>query len=231
MTRSIAFVNPAGGSGKTSSALGVASMLVDLGQQVLAVDLDPQAGLTRALGIDPETIALSLFDVLVHGVAVTDAMIDTDAGLDLLPSALELSGAEPTLVTRAGRELLLHGLLEAVAEDYDWVVIDCASSVGLLTINALSMAEAVALPMRELSARAVGQVLESVDEIRRFVNPQLVLMGALPIGYDGATVNALHAAVGAAFGDRLGMLDPIPAPPRAMNAYREFAKLLLRGKA
>jgi chromosome partitioning protein len=229
MARSIAFVNPAGGSGKTSSAFGVASMLVDLGQQVLAIDLDPQAGLTRALGLNPETISPSLFDVLVSGVAVTEAMIDTDVGLDVLPSALELSGAEPTLVTRSGREFLLRGLLEPVATDYDWIVIDCASSAGLLTVNALSMADVVVLPMRELSVRAVGQVLESVDEIRRFVNPALRLLGALPIGYDGATVAALANASRVAFAERLPVLDPIPAPPRAMNAYREFAKSLVRG--
>jgi chromosome partitioning protein len=228
MARTIALANPGGGSGKTSSAIGIASMLVDLGQQVLAVDLDAQAGLTRALGVDPETLSPSLFDVLVRGTAVTEAMIDTDAGLDLLPSTLDLSAAEAGLVTRAGRELLLRTLLEPVAADYDWIVIDAASSMGLLTVNALSLADLVVVPMRGFSARAVGQVLDTTEEIRRFVNPGVVLLGALPVGHDAATAETLRSALALAFGERLPVLDPIPEPPRALNAYRELVKELLR---
>lgn len=218
MARVLAIANPSSRSGKTSSALGLATMLVDLGQQVLAVDLDAQAALTRALGVDAETLETSLFDVLVHGATALSAMVDTDAGVDLLPAALELSGADAILVTRAGREQLLHHALAPVIDDYDWVVIDCASSMGLLTQNALGMAQHVVIPVREYSARAMAHLLDAAGEIRTYVNPRLSVTGVLPIG-----THLTGSPEGAP------LLPAVPAPPLDLNAFRELAKALVRG--
>lgn len=216
MSRVIAFANPGGKSGKTSSAFGVASMLVDLGQQVLVVDLDPQAPLTRALGIDAETLSCSLFDVLVHGTSVVEAMLDTDLGLDIMPATLELSSIEASLVTRPGREHLLRHALAPIRDEYDWIVVDCASSMGLLTLNALATADLLIVPTRGHSPRALAQLQGMVAEVKAFVNPALDLAGALAVG------TAYDPAVG------LPLLAAIPQPPLALNAYREFAKTLAR---
>ncbi len=216
MPRALVFANPASDSGKTSAALGVASMLVDLGQQVLAIDLDPQASLTRALGIDAETLERSLFDVLVHGHPAVESMLDTDAGLDIMPAALELSSIEASLVSRPGREQLLRNALEPVRSDYDWIVIDCASSLGLLTLNALALADVLVVPTRAPAARAIRQLNVLVDEVRRFVNPSLAVAGVLAIG------SPYRAD------EQLPLLASIPEPPLALNAYRELAKALVR---
>ncbi len=215
MARLLALANPASASGKTSAAVGIASMMVDLGQRVLAVDLDARAHLTRAFAIDAETLSCSLFDVLVRALPVTDAMLDTDAGLDVLPATLELSGAEASLVTRSGREQLLRQALAPVVDDYDWIILDCASALGLLTQNALAAADVVLMPVRQHSPRAEAQLLMSMDEVRRFVNPALDFRGLLAIG--GAGIDA----------SQLPVSMVIPQPPLALNAYREFAKRLL----
>lgn len=217
MTRVLTLANPASDSGKTSAALGIASMLVDLGQQVLAVDLDPQASLTRALGIDAETLTCSLFDVLVQGTPVIEAMLDCDLGLDVMPATLELSSIEASLVTRPGREHLLRNALSSVRDEYDWIVVDCASSMGLLTLNAVAAADLLVVPMRGHSPRALAQLNAMVEEVKRFVNPALEYAGAIAVGaaYDEAA--------------RLPLLATIPQPPLALNAYREFAKALARG--
>lgn len=217
MARVLALANPASDSGKTSATIGIASMLVDLGQQVLVVDLDPQAALTRSLGVDAESLDCSVFDVLALGAPVTAAMVDTDAGVDLLPSAIELSSIEASLVTRPGREQLLRNALMPVREDYDWIVVDCASSLGLLTLNALALADLLVVPVRGHSPRAVAQLTAMADEIRRLVNPGMALAGALALGA-GQPADA-----------ELALLATIPAPPLALNAYREFAKSLTRG--
>ena len=216
MARVLAVANPSSRSGKTSTAFGLATMLCDLGQNVLAVYLDAHASLTRMLGIDAETIETTVYDVLLRGTPVLQAMVDTDAGPDLLPAALELSAAEAALVTRPGREHLLLHALEAVSDDYDWIVIDCASSMGLLTVNALAMADLLVVPVREHSSRALAALMAAVEEIRSFVNPRLTMFGIVPLGA------ALTVQVDAA------VVMTVPAPPLALNAYREIAKLLLQ---
>lgn len=215
MARVLAVANPSSRSGKTSTAVAVTTMFRDLGQSVLAVDLDAQAELTRRLGVDAEIIETSVHEVLLRGVPALEAMVDTETGVDLLPAALELSGAEASLVTRPGREHLLLHALEPVASDYDWIVIDCASSMGLLTVNALAMADALVMPIREHSARALTTLAAATEEIRRFVNPRLTLVGVLPIA--GALPEQGVVPV----------LPTIPPPPLALNAYRELAKWLM----
>lgn len=214
MARVLAIANPSARSGKTSVALGVCTAVAELGHTVLAVDLDAQAALSRVLGVDVEHITCSLFDVLVNGAPALDAMTDTDAGIDLLPAAMELSGIDSLLVTRAGREqLLLHALAGAM-DDYDVIVLDCASSMGLLMQNALAMATDLVIPVREYSPRAIAQLLDSAQELRRFVNPALQVRGVLPIGA------SLEIEIDAP------VLPAVLPPPRAAAAYREFAGAL-----
>lgn len=214
MTRVIALANPQARSGKTSAALGLATALADLGLPVLAVDLDPHAALTRAFGSDPDSLDASLAEVLVEGRPIFDVMRDSDEGVDLVPAALELSGIETMLMTRAGREQLLATALAPAAADYAWVVVDCASSLGLLTTMALAMADIVIIPERTPASRAVGRLLDTVDEIRRLVNPRLGEPRMLPIG-GTAAVDA-----------RVPALPAVPAPPQDLMAYAALARTL-----
>ena len=225
MARVLAVANPRTGSGKTTTVASLGQMLVDLGQSVLVIDLDPQASLTNRLGVDAERITLSLYDVIMLGERAVDAMVDTDARVDLLPAALELSGVEAALVTRSGREQLVKDALRKVREDYDWILVDCASSLGILAQNGLSMADLLLIPMDQYSERATAQLLEAVAEIRKFVNPTIDVFGVLPTNAD--TVTAKQIADAVRRDHDLRVLAPIPTGLRAMNAYRELAKQLL----
>lgn len=216
MTRVVALANPQAGAGKSAAAHGLAVMLADLGQAVLGVDLDAQAGFTRRLGIDPETVPASLYDVLLRGASLVDVMQDSDEGVDLVPAALELSACEAQLVTRPGREQLVRTALSPVLADYDWVVLDCPSDMGLLTHNALAMAQVLLMPTREPSPRAALHLERAAGEVRSFVNPglgpvQVLMLDAAPTWAD------TDAAV----------LARIPGPPLDRNGYRELAKLLM----
>lgn len=227
MARVLAVANPRSGSGKTTTVASLGEMLVDLGQSVLLVDLDPQASLTTRLGVDAERITASLYDVIMLGERAVDAMVDTDARVDLLPAALELSGVEAALVTRSGREQLVQDALRGVRDDYDWIIVDCASSLGILAQNGLSMAELLVIPMDEYSERATAQLMEAVQEIRKFVNPRLEIYGVLPTNADTVQAKQIGDAVKAQH--ELRMLAPIPSGARALNAYRELAKQLING--
>ena len=225
MARVIAVANPRTSSGKTTTVASLGRMLADLGQTVLVVDLDPQATLTQRLGVDAERIEHSLYDVIMLGERAIDAMVDTDALVDLLPAALELSGVEAALVTRSGREQLVKDALRDVRDDYDWIIVDCASSLGILAQNGLSMADLLLIPMDQYSERATAQLLEAVAEIKKFVNPGLEILGVLPTNADTVDAkqiaDAMHAHAG------VPVLAPIPSGNRALNAYRELAKSLL----
>lgn len=224
MTTVVAIANPRSGSGKTTAVASIAGALAEQGAAVLAVDLDPQAALTRRLGIDAEEIDRSLYDVIMLGERAVHAMVDTDANIDLLPAALELSGVEAALVTRSGREQLVRDALREVREDYDWILVDCASSLGILAQNGLSMADWLIIPMQDYSERALEQLLDAVAEIRKFVNPGLQILGVLPSNAD--TVTARQIADDLRRTHDLPLLPAIPSGARAHDAYREVARRL-----
>jgi chromosome partitioning protein len=226
MARIVAVANPRTGSGKTTTVAGLAMQFVELGQSVLVVDLDPQASLTTRFGIDAEQLDASVYDVIMLGTRAIDVMVDTETHVDVLPAALELSGVETALVTRSGRETLVREALRSIRDDYDWIVVDCASSLGILAQNGLSMADDLIIPMDEYSERATAQLLEAVVEIRRFVNPDLRIFGVLPTNADTVTARTIANAVRDAHG--LEVLAPIPHGARANAAYRELAASLLR---
>ena len=192
MTTTLAVANQKGGVAKTTSVASIGAALAELGQRVLLVDLDPQACLTFSLGIDPEDLDLSVHHVLTKGTDAGEVIIATDDGVDLLPATIELARAEADLLTRTGREHVIRAVLEDAAGDYDWVLLDCPPSLGVLTVAALTAADGVLVPLQceTLSHRGVGQLLDTVHDVRRFTNKNLEVWGVLPTLYDGRTTHS-----------------------------------------
>jgi len=190
----VAVANQKGGVAKTTSVASIGAALAELGQSVLLVDLDPQACLTFSLGIDPEDLDLSVHHVLTKGLAPAEVIIETDDGVDLMPATIELARAEADLLTRTGREHVIRGALDDLAgsTSYDWVLLDCPPSLGVLTVAALTAADGVLIPLQceTLSHRGVGQLLDTVHDVRRFTNRDLEVWGVLPTLYDGRTHHA-----------------------------------------
>jgi len=175
MARVIAFANPESRTGKTTSAARLCLELAGRGVTVLAIDADPRAELTRSFGIDPGLLETSLFQVLALGADPVMALHETDFGVDLLPAASELSLAEGLLVTRAGRESVLRAMLASLQDRYETIVIDCPSSLGLIALNALAAADELVIPSAGAQTRGMAALMRSVDEIRQFVNPGLIV--------------------------------------------------------
>ena len=191
MTDVLAVANQKGGVAKTTTvhSLGVAS--AELGRRTLVVDLDPQACLTFSLGFDPDKLESSLHDVFVRRVGVAEVTLPVPgvAGLDLLPATIDLAGSEVHLLTRTGREHVLARALEPVLDQYDLVLIDCPPSLGVLTINGLTAARSVIIPLQceALSHRGVGQLLETIEDVRAFANGDLTVRGVIATMYDERT--------------------------------------------
>ena len=191
-TRVIAVANQKGGVAKTTTVASLGTAFAELGQRVLLVDLDPQACLTFSLGIDPEDLDLSIHHVLTKGLPVTEVMATTEDGVDLVPATIELARAEADLLTRTGREYVIRSMVEDLDGEYDWVLLDCPPSLGVLTVAALTAATGVLIPLQceTLSHRGVGQLLDTVHDVRRFTNRELEVWGVLPTLYDGRTTHA-----------------------------------------
>jgi len=192
VTRTIAVANQKGGVAKTTTVASVGVALAELGRRVLVVDLDPQACLTFSLGVDPDALDLSIHDVFLGRVGAAMAIRPVTDSLDLLPSTIDLTGSEISLHDRAGREYVLRSMLEEVALGYDFILIDCSPSLGVLTINALTAADDVLIPLQceTLSHRGVGQLLDTVADVRRLTNSRLEVLGVLPTLFDGRTTHS-----------------------------------------
>ena len=192
MTRTIAVANQKGGVAKTTTVASLGVALAELGHRVLVVDLDPQACLTFSLGVDPDALELSVHDVLMGRVTASMAVQKTSDGVDLLPSHIDLTGSEIALHERAGREYVLRSALDDLDSRYDFIIIDCSPSLGVLTLNALTAADELLIPLQceTLSHRGVGQLLDTVHEIQRLTNPELRVLGVLPTLFDGRTTHA-----------------------------------------
>ncbi len=189
MTTTLAVANQKGGVAKTTSVASIGAALAELGHSVLLVDLDPQACLTFSLGVDPEDLELSVHHVLTKGVEPGDVILQTEDGVDLLPATIELARAEADLLTRTGREHVIKTAIEDLDDEYDWILLDCPPSLGVLTVAALTAATGVLVPLQceTLSHRGVGQLLDTVHDVRRFTNKKLEVWGVLPTLYDGRT--------------------------------------------
>ena len=190
--RTLAVANQKGGVAKTTTVASLGAALVELGQRVLLVDLDPQACLTFSLGIDPEDLDKSIHQVLLGGVKARDVLVGSDDGPDLLPATIELSTAEVHLAAESGPEQIVRTALRPLAPAYDWIVIDCPPTLGLLTVNGLSAASDVLIPLQceTLAHRGVGQLLDTIHDVQRLTNPGLQVLGVLPTLYDGRTTHA-----------------------------------------
>ena len=211
MTRTIAVANQKGGVAKTTTVASVGVALAELGRRVLVVDLDPQACLTFSLGVDPDALELSIHDVFLERIGAAMAVRPISDSLDLLPSTIDLTGSEVALHDRPGREYVLRSVLDDVKAGYEFILIDCSPSLGVLTINALTASDEVLIPLQceTLSHRGVGQLLDTISDVRRLTNKDLEVLGVLPTLYDGRTTHA--RAVLADVTERFGV--PILEPP------------------
>lgn len=198
MARVLAVANQKGGVAKTTTVQSLGVAMAMAGQRVLLVDLDPQACLTYSFGIDPDSLPVSLHDVLVRREKVADVRIPVGRSggpsLSLVPASIDLAGAEVHLLQRTAREHVLARALEPELAEHDIVLIDCPPSLGVLTINGLTAGEAVLVPLQceALSHRGVGQLLETVDDVREFANARLRVLGVVATMFDGRTRHSRH---------------------------------------
>jgi chromosome partitioning protein len=208
--RTIAVANQKGGVAKTTTVASLGAALAELGLRVLLVDLDAQACLTFSLGLDPDAVELSVHDVLLGRVSAGMAIQHTNDGPDLLPATIELAGCEAMLLTRTGREYTLRLALEEVRPSYDVILLDCAPSLGVLTINALTAADEVLVPLQceTLSHRGVGQLLDTVHDVQRLTNRDLQVMGVLPTLFDSRTTHAREVLADVSTRYGLAVIEP-----------------------
>ena len=189
-TRVFAVANQKGGVGKTTTSVSLSACFAEQGMRSLIVDLDPQANATTAVGIDSRQIDASLYDVLLHDVMMEDIIEPTDfKNLYLAPSNLELAGAEIELVPSMNRERRLKSAVSSVAHDYDVVVIDCPPSLGLLTINGLTAAEEVLVPIQTeyFALEGLGQLIRNINLVKRNLNPNLKISKVILVMFDTRT--------------------------------------------
>jgi chromosome partitioning protein len=191
--RVLALCNQKGGVGKTTTAISLGAALAELGRRVLLVDFDPQGSLSVGLGFNPNDLELSIYNLLMGSDVAADAVIHkTDiAGLDLLPSNIDLSAAEVQLVNEVAREQTLARVLAPVTADYDVVLIDCQPSLGLLTINALTACDGVIIPLEceYFALRGVALLKTTIDKVSERLNPRLRIEGLLGTMYDSRTLH------------------------------------------
>ncbi|MEN9936865.1 MAG: hypothetical protein RLZZ387_3444 [Chloroflexota bacterium] len=190
MARIIALANQKGGVGKTTSTINLGAALAEAGQRVLLVDVDPQASLTDALGIDASALPQSIYDVLTGRLAL-EAILRPVGPLTVAPATIDLAAAEMQLISEFGREQLLGDALAPIASRFDQILIDCPPSLGILTINALTAADEVLVPVEchYMALRGLTQLMQSIEKIQRRTNGRLALLGILPTMYDNRTVH------------------------------------------
>ncbi|MFL5641435.1 MAG: ParA family protein [Chloroflexota bacterium] len=190
MGQTIACANQKGGVGKTTTVVNLGSYLAVAGERVLIIDLDPQGNATSGLGLDRNAIERSVYDAVIDGVRLAELIVAGPIeGLDVIPSAIALAGAEVELAPVEGRERRLRRLLSEVVDRYDYLLIDCPPSLGLLTVNALTAADSVLIPLQceYYALEGLTQLLATLDLIRDHLNPTLVMKGVVLTMFDGRT--------------------------------------------
>ncbi len=184
----IAVANQKGGVAKTTTVHTLGAALAERGLRVLLVDLDPQACLTYSMGADPDSLERSLHDVLVHKTPAAEVAVEI-GGCTLIPATIDLAGAEVHLLSRTGREYALKRAIAEITPDHDITLIDCPPSLGILTICGLTAADEVIIPLQceTLSHRGVGQLLDTIEDVRAYTNESLTVRGVIATMYDGRT--------------------------------------------
>ena len=189
LAKILAIANQKGGVGKTTTSVNLAACLGARGKRVLLVDSDPQGNASSGFGIQKSELPATIYDVLIGGKAVTEALVHTDFSVDVVPANINLAGAEVELVAAISRETRMKKALDAVRDSYDFILIDCPPSLGLLTLNALAAADAVLMPIQcEFYAlEGVAQLMNTIQLVRDNLNPQLAVEGVVMTMYDGRT--------------------------------------------
>ena len=187
--RVIALMNQKGGVGKTTTTVNLGAALAEIGKRVCLIDLDPQAHLTINYGVEPSADVCSLYNMLVEGASFLEAVFKIDENIALVPSSIDLAAAEVELVSVLGRETLLKKRLESAQHDFDFILLDCPPSLGLLTLNALAVADEVIIPMQPhfLALQGVAKLLETVQLVNKRINPKLKVSGIALTMYDSQT--------------------------------------------
>ncbi|CAN5207480.1 sporulation initiation inhibitor protein Soj [soil metagenome] len=247
LPRTVALANQKGGVGKTTTAVNLGACLAELGYRILVCDLDPQANASTGLGINPRNVAASMYDVLLNDLPLEDCVEPSSVrNLFVAPANLDLAGAEIELVPAFSRELRLRRAVEQVVDDYDFVLIDCPPSLGLLTVNGLAAANEVVVPVQceYYALEGLGQLLRNVSLVQKNLNPQLELTAIICVMYDARTKLSSQVVrdVRSHFGDKVchnvvprtirlseapSFGQPIVAfdpTSRGAIAYRELAK-------
>jgi chromosome partitioning protein len=253
MTVVIAIANQKGGVGKTTTAINLGAALVELERRALLVDLDPQSALSGAVGLDSNTLDRSIYNVLVDSrLPIQEVIFSIRPNLDVVPSNIDLAAAEIELISAIGREYILKEALAPVLDQYDYVLIDSPPSLGLLTINALTAAHQIIIPLQceYLALRGMRFLLDTIEKVKVKLNPQLELLGVLPTMCNTRTIHAQEVIdeIRSIFGDKVfpviikssirfaeapvahqSILEYEPRHNGAM-AYRQLAEVIVNGK-
>lgn len=233
----VAIANQKGGVGKSTTAINLGAGLAFQGERVLIIDLDPQGNTSSGLGIDRGLIEMSTYDILVDEAPVSEVLEPTSVrGLHVVPATIELAGAEIELVSMFSRELRLRKALDDVAEEYNFVLIDCPPSLGLLTINGLAAADEVLIPIQceYYALEGVSQLTRNIELVTGSLNPQLVVEGVVLTMFDGRTTLAADVVeqVRSHFGDtayrtvipRTVRLSEAPSYGEPIEAYDDMSR-------